>query len=47
MQLNIGIRDLGLGSNINGIVVPEHLRERVTVGLKSTDIYKKAEYDWV
>jgi len=47
MKLNIGIRDLGLGSNINGIVVPEHLRERIIVGLKSTGIYKKAEYDWV
>lgn len=37
MKLNVGIRDLGRGTNINTIVVPEKLRHRVKTGLKFFD----------
>ena len=37
MKLNVGIRDLDRGTNINTIVVPEQLRHRVKTGLKFFD----------
>ena len=37
MKLNVGIRDLGRGTNINTIVVPEKLRHRVPTGISFFD----------